>query len=52
MDEPRVAEEVERRGVYVGSTFLSFQVLGRHLGGGDSVERCGLARLLVSSGDS
>jgi len=27
---------------------LSFQVLGRHLGGGDSVERCGFARLLMS----
>jgi len=41
-------QPARRDGVYAGSTSLSFQVLGRHLGGGDSVERCGFARLLMS----
>lgn len=38
--------------VYAGSTPLSCQVLGRHFGDGDSLERCGLARLRASPGDS
>lgn len=39
-------------GVYAGSTSLSFQVFGRHLGRGDSLERRGFARPGASSGDT
>jgi hypothetical protein len=39
-------------GVYAGSTSLSFQVFGRHLGGAGSLERCDSARLRVSCFDS
>jgi len=39
-------------GVYAGSTSSSYQVFGRHLGDAGFLERCGLARLSVSSCDT
>jgi len=38
--------------VYLGSTPLSFQVFGRHVGRGDPLRRCGFARPAASGDDT
>jgi hypothetical protein len=40
------------RGVYAGSTPLSFRVFGRHRRGVNPSEPCGFARLAASSDDN
>jgi hypothetical protein len=46
------SERLEIRGVYAGSTSLSFEVFGRHCGRARSLDSCGLARLCASCDDA